>query len=110
MNSLSLRDLSDSARPERVDAVAAFGFTDRQARFLVRVLVHAGVFLERQYCTFARVVHGRKSHAFRIPSAPAARCSSTSRTVSCCFPARVSHSCLIDTPRGGRAGSLTHWT
>ena len=64
MSSLSLRDLSDSARPERVNAVAAFGFTERQARFLVRVLVHAGVFLERQYCTFASVVHGQKSHDF----------------------------------------------
>src|ERR1700688_2252309 len=64
MSSLSLRDLSDSARPERVNAVAAFGFTERQARFLVRVLVHAGVFLERQYCTFAGVVHGQKSHDF----------------------------------------------
>src|SRR3981081_1756792 len=64
MNSLSLRDLSDSARPERVNAVAAFGFTERQARCLVRVLVHAGVFLERQYCTFSGVVHGQKSHDF----------------------------------------------
>jgi hypothetical protein len=64
MSSLSLRDLSDSARPERVHAVAAFGFTERQARFLVRVLVHAGVFLERQYCAFAGVVHGQKSHDF----------------------------------------------
>src|SRR3984893_3368098 len=64
MSSLNLRDLSDSARPERVNAVAAFGFTERQARFLVRVLVHAGVFLERQYCTFSGVVHGQKSHDF----------------------------------------------
>src|SRR5712692_7039447 len=64
MSALSLRDLSDSARPDRVNAVAAFGFTERQARFLVRVLVHAGVFLERQYCTFAGVVHGQKSHDF----------------------------------------------
>ncbi len=44
--------------------MAAFGFTERQARFLVRVLVHAGVFLERQYCAFAGVVHGQKSHDF----------------------------------------------
>jgi hypothetical protein len=64
MSSLSLRDLSDSARPERVNAVATFGFTERQARFLVRVLVHAGVFLERQYCAYAGVVHGQKSHDF----------------------------------------------
>src|SRR5437667_579421 len=64
MSSLSLRDLGDSARPARVTAVSAFGFTERQARFLVRVLVHAGVFLERQYCAFAGVVHGQKSHDF----------------------------------------------
>ena len=64
MSSMSLRDLSDSARPERVNAVAIFGFTERQARFLVRVLVHAGVFLERQYCTFADITHGQKSHDF----------------------------------------------
>jgi hypothetical protein len=64
MSSMSLRDLSDSARPERVNAVATFGFTERQARFLVRVLVHAGVFLERQYCTFADITHGQKSHDF----------------------------------------------
>jgi hypothetical protein len=36
VSSPSLRDLSDSARPERINAVAAFGFTERQARFLVR--------------------------------------------------------------------------
>src|SRR6202022_3212811 len=64
VSALSLRDLSGSARPDRGDAVAAFGFTERQARFLVRVLVHAGVFLERQYCTFSGVVHGQKSHDF----------------------------------------------
>jgi hypothetical protein len=64
VNSLSLRDLSDSARPERVNAVATLGFTERQARFLVRVLVHAGVFLERQYCTFSDITHGQKSHDF----------------------------------------------
>src|SRR3984893_17089166 len=64
MSALSLRDLSDSARQDRVNAVAAFGFTERQARFLVRGLVHAGVFLERQYCAFAGIVHGQKSHDF----------------------------------------------
>src|SRR3989475_1258798 len=64
MSALSLRDRSDSARRARVTAISAFGFTERQARFLVRVLVHAGVFLERQYCAFAGVVHGQKSHDF----------------------------------------------
>ena len=35
------------ANAERTDAIAAFGFTERQARFLVNVLLHAGVFVER---------------------------------------------------------------
>ena len=39
-------------------AVAAFGLTERQARFLVTVMVHAGCFLERQYCTFTGTVAG----------------------------------------------------
>jgi len=49
---------------ERTEAVAAFGFTERQARFLVEVMVHSGVFVERQYCTFAGIVHGQKTHDF----------------------------------------------
>lgn len=52
------------ATADRTAAVAAFGFTDRQARFLVIVLLHAGVFLERQYCRFAGIVHGQKSTDF----------------------------------------------
>ena len=54
----------DSVRPARVTAVAGFGFTERQARFLVTVMVHSGVFLERQYCAFAGISHGQKSHDF----------------------------------------------
>jgi hypothetical protein len=46
---------------ERTEAVAAFGFTERQARFLVEVLIHSGVFVERQYCTFAGIAHGQKT-------------------------------------------------
>lgn len=49
---------------ERSEAVAAFGFTDRQARFLVDVMVHSGAFVERQYCAFAGIVHGQKTHDF----------------------------------------------
>lgn len=52
------------ANAERVEAIAAFGFTDRQARFLLNVLLHAGVFIERQYCSFAGIVHGQKSTDF----------------------------------------------
>ncbi len=54
----------NSVGPERVRAVSAFGFTERQARFLVTVMVHSGVFLERQYCAFAGIRHGQKTHDF----------------------------------------------
>ena len=54
----------DLANAERLDAIAAFGFTERQARFLLNVLLHAGVFVERQYCGFAGIVHGQKSTDF----------------------------------------------
>ena len=43
----------DSVSEWRVSALAGFGFTQRQRDFLVTVMVHAGCFLERQYC-----VHG----------------------------------------------------
>ena len=75
MTEWTMRALSDSAREERVAAVRLFGFTDRQARFLVHVLVHAGVFLERQYRTFAGIAHGQKTHDFlRTRSETSSRC------------------------------------
>jgi hypothetical protein len=49
---------------ERTDAVATFGFSPRQARFLVEILIHSGVFVERQYCTFAGITHGQKTTDF----------------------------------------------
>jgi hypothetical protein len=36
----------------RVTELAGFGYTQRQRQFLVTVMVHAGCFLERQYCAF----------------------------------------------------------
>ena len=54
----------EEANAERLAAIAAFGFTDRQARFLLQVLLHAGVFVERQYCSHAGIVHGQKSTDF----------------------------------------------
>jgi hypothetical protein len=48
----------------RTAAVAVLGFTERQARFLVTVMEHAGVFVERQYCAFAGIAHGQKTHDF----------------------------------------------
>jgi hypothetical protein len=52
---------------ERVNAISSFGFTERQARFLLNVLRHAGVFVERQYCSFAGIVHGqRQAPVYRL--------------------------------------------
>lgn len=45
-------------------AVAAFGFTDRQAGFLVQVLRLAGVCVPRQYCAYAGIVRGQNTHDF----------------------------------------------
>ena len=49
---------------ERVRAVAEKGFTDRQAGFLVTVMLHSGVCVGRQYCVYARIVRGQKVHDF----------------------------------------------
>lgn len=54
----------DRLTEERAEGVSAFGFTERQARFLVEVLTHSGVFVERQYCGFAGITHGQKSTDF----------------------------------------------
>jgi hypothetical protein len=45
---------------ERVQAIADYGFTERQARFLVLVMQHGGVCVPRQYATFAGVANGGK--------------------------------------------------
>ena len=43
---------------DRVKAVAEFGFTERQARFLVTVILHSGVCVPRQYASFAGTAYG----------------------------------------------------
>ena len=54
-----------AAKDERVRAIADMGFTQRQARFLVLVMRHAGVCVPRQYATFAGIANGgRKCNAF----------------------------------------------
>jgi hypothetical protein len=58
------REWADSVKAERVEAVREFGFTERQARFLVTVLVHSGVFIARQYAAFAGIVHGHNTREF----------------------------------------------
>jgi hypothetical protein len=50
---------------ERVAALKmGFRFTDRQARFLLTVLQHSGVFMGRHYAAFAGITHGQKVHDF----------------------------------------------
>jgi hypothetical protein len=49
---------------ERVTAIARLGFTERQARFLVTVMLHSGVCVPRQYARFCRIVHGQKTRKF----------------------------------------------
>jgi hypothetical protein len=49
---------------DRIQTVAEFGFTERQARFLVLVIRHAGVCVPRQYARFAGVAYGAKCNAF----------------------------------------------
>ena len=48
----------------RVSAVVAEQFTERQARFLVTVMLHSGVCMIRQYCTFANIVYGQTARDF----------------------------------------------
>jgi hypothetical protein len=49
---------------DRVKAIVEFGFTERQARFLVTVMLHSGVCLLRQYTAFAGIGHGHKTRKF----------------------------------------------
>ena len=60
MSLLSFRDVV----AERAACLEPLGFTERQSRFLTTVMAHSGVFLERQYCRFAGIAHGQKSHDF----------------------------------------------
>jgi hypothetical protein len=49
---------------ERVNAVSEFGFSERQAAFLVTVMRHAGVCVPRQYARFAGTAYGQLVNAF----------------------------------------------
>jgi hypothetical protein len=44
---------------DRVQAVAPFGFSDRQTRFLVTVALHSGFCLRRHYAAFAGLNYGQ---------------------------------------------------
>ena len=50
---------------DRVRIIADYGFTERQARFLVLVMRHTGLCVKRQYAAFAGIANGgEKSKAF----------------------------------------------
>jgi hypothetical protein len=49
---------------QRCAAVETFGYTPRQAQFLVRVALHGGYFLRRQYLAFTGLAHGQASVRF----------------------------------------------
>jgi hypothetical protein len=49
---------------QRCAAVETFGYTPRQAQFLVRVALHGGYFLRRQYLAFTGTTHGLASVRF----------------------------------------------
>jgi hypothetical protein len=49
---------------ERVAAVAKFGVTERQARFLTTVMLHSGLCVPRQFATFAGIAYGHKVSRF----------------------------------------------
>lgn len=48
----------------RTRTLTPFGLADRQARFLVTVMLYSGVFIGRQYAAFAGITHGQKVHDF----------------------------------------------
>jgi hypothetical protein len=52
----------------RVTGLADFGFTQRQRKFVVTVMVHSGCFLELQDCTVTGTARGQNSrvHASSI--------------------------------------------
>jgi hypothetical protein len=49
---------------ERTQAVANFGFTERQARFLVTVMLNGGVCVPRQYAEFVGTAYGHNVNTF----------------------------------------------
>jgi hypothetical protein len=49
---------------ERMENVQSHGFTERQATFLVTLMLHSGVCMGRHYCTHAGIAYGQKMHDF----------------------------------------------
>ncbi len=62
--SKSLGRVGSNPDDARTNALEAAGLIPRQARFLVTVMLHSGVFVGRQYAAFAGITHGQKVHDF----------------------------------------------
>ena len=58
---------------DRVKAIADHGFTERQASFLVTVMLHSGVCLGRNYSAYARIAHGARRYGNSSTSCVGAR-------------------------------------
>lgn len=73
---------------ERVTAVGAKGYTDRQAAFLVTIMLHSGICIVRQYCEFSGITRGQKTQDF---FATLLRCKHASATIDAHSKTRVFH-------------------
>lgn len=63
---------------DRTKAVSDFGFTERQARFMVTVMLNGGVCVPRQYARFVGTAYGQNVNAFfdkLVGNGFAVRCS-----------------------------------
>ena len=76
---------------DRVQAVSNFGFTERQARFLVLVMRHAGVCVPRQYAEFAGIALRTQGQRVLRQARPA---STRAPSASACTTARGSITCI----------------
>jgi hypothetical protein len=63
---------------DRIKAVSDFGFTERQARFMVTVMLNGGVCVPRQYARSVGTAYGQNVNAFfdkLVKKGFAVRCS-----------------------------------
>jgi len=49
---------------DRLNAIVSRGYTERQARFILLVMLHSGVCTVRQYCDYSGISRGQKSQDF----------------------------------------------
>ncbi len=96
---------------ERVTDIEPHGFTDRQSRFLVTVMLHSGVCMVRQYCAFSNIVRGQKTQNFfwSLVARNYATVSSTRTGRSGCFTCSIEGSTRRSASRTPAIGSPRRW-